>query len=108
MNLFSVDSVAIITGASSGVGRAAALTLAERGLRLSLLARSESALSEVAGEARDRGASDVLHFVCDVRDEAAVDRAVASTLVRFGGGGVLVNTAGVGFDGGGSGFPRGK
>jgi len=105
MNLFSVDSVAIITGASSGVGRAAALTLAEKGLRLSLLARSESALSEVAGEARDRGASDVLHFVCDVRDEAAVDRAVASTLVRFGRVDVLINSAGLSLNGEVDGYP---
>src|SRR5215470_14965285 len=105
MNLFSVDSVAIITGASSGVGRATALTLAEKGLRLSLLARSESALSEVAEEARDRGANDVLHFVCDVRDEAAVDRAVASTLDRFGRVDVLINGAGLSLNGEVDGYP---
>src|SRR5262250_2397872 len=105
MNLFSVDSVAIITGASSGVGRATALTLAEKGLRLSLLARSESALSEVAEAARDRGASDVLQFVCDVRDEAAVDRATASTLDHFGRVDVLINSAGLSLNGEVDGYP---
>jgi len=99
MSELSVDSVAIITGASSGIGRAAALALAEKGLRLSLLARSETALSEVAVEAGDRGASEVRYFVCDVRDEAAVDRAVASTLDHFGRVDVLINSAGLSVNG---------
>ncbi|HKQ76449.1 MAG TPA: SDR family oxidoreductase [Blastocatellia bacterium] len=99
MNGFSVDSVAIITGASSGIGRATALALAGKGLRLSLLARSEKDLSEVAEEARDRGASDVSHFVCDVRDETEVDRSVASTLDRFGRIDVLINSAGLSLNG---------
>lgn len=105
MNEFSVDSVAIITGASSGIGRATALSLAEKGLRLSLLARSESVLAEVAEEARDRGASDARHFVCDVRDEAAVDRAVASTLDHFGRIDVLINSAGLSLNGEVDGYP---
>src|SRR4030095_9206369 len=99
MNELSADSVAMITGASSGIGRATALCLAEKGLRLSLLARSERRLSEVAEEARSRGAGDARHFVCDVRDEAEVDRAVASTLDRFGRVDVLVNSAGLSLNG---------
>ncbi|MGH9936152.1 MAG: SDR family oxidoreductase, partial [Blastocatellia bacterium] len=86
----SASTVAVITGASSGIGRATALALAEKGLRLSLLARSENDLSGVAGEAKARGASGAGHFVCDVRDEAAVNRAVASTLSRFGRIDVLI------------------
>jgi len=72
----SANTVAIITGASSGIGRATALALAERGLRLALLARSESGLSDVADEAKGRGASDAAYFICDVRDESGDDRAV--------------------------------
>jgi 3-oxoacyl-[acyl-carrier protein] reductase len=95
----TANTVAVVTGASSGIGRATALAFAERGLRLALLARSENALSEVAGAARGRGASDAVYFICDVRDEAAVDRAVASTLDRFGRIDVLINSAGLSLNG---------
>lgn len=95
----SANTVAIVTGASSGIGRAAALALAERGLRLALLARSERGLSDVADEARRRGAGDAGYFICDVRDEAAVDRAVASTLGRFGRIDILINSAGLSLNG---------
>ncbi len=93
------ENVAVITGASSGIGRATALALAEKGLRLSLLARSESDLGLVETEARARGASDVCWFVCNVRDEDSVERAVASTLERFSRIDVLVNSAGLSLNG---------
>ncbi len=95
----SSNTVAIITGASSGIGRAAALALAGKGSRLSLLARSESDLSEVVEEAKARGASDVRYFACDVRDESAVDRAAAATLDGFGRIDVLINSAGLSLNG---------
>lgn len=95
----SASTVAVVTGASSGVGRATALALAERGARLALLARSERDLSLVADEARDRGAGDAVYFICDVRDEAAVDSAVASTLNRFGRIDILINSAGLSLNG---------
>jgi 3-oxoacyl-[acyl-carrier protein] reductase len=93
------EKVAIITGASSGIGRATALALAEKKLRLSLLARSESDLALVDTEAKARGASDVCRFVSDVRDEDSVERAVASTLERFGRIDVLINSAGLSLNG---------
>jgi 3-oxoacyl-[acyl-carrier protein] reductase len=99
MNELSVDSVAIITGASSGIGRATALALAEKGLRLSLLARSERELADVASEAKIRGANDVRHQVCDLRVESEVDRAVATTLEIFGRIDVLINSAGLSLNG---------
>jgi 3-oxoacyl-[acyl-carrier protein] reductase len=95
----SANTVAIVTGASSGIGRATALAFAERGWRLALLARSERGLSEVADEARARGAGDAAYFICDVRDESEVDRAVASTLDRFGRIDVLINSAGLSLNG---------
>jgi NADP-dependent 3-hydroxy acid dehydrogenase YdfG len=95
----SAGSVAVITGASSGIGRATALALAERGLRLSLLARSTNALSEVADEAKGRGASDARYFACDVRDEAAVEAAIKATLDSFGRIDTLINSAGLSLNG---------
>ncbi len=99
MQSLSEENVAVITGASSGIGRATALALAEKGLRLSLLARSEGDLALVETEARSRCASDVCWFACDVRDEDSVERAVASTLERFGRIDVLINSAGLSLNG---------
>jgi 3-oxoacyl-[acyl-carrier protein] reductase len=99
MQSLAEENVAVITGASSGIGRATALALAEKGLRLSLLARSESDLALVEAEAKSRGATDAGWFACDVRDEDSVDRAVAATLERFGRIDVLINSAGLSLNG---------
>lgn len=95
----SANKVAVITGASSGIGRATALALADKGMKLVLLARSDIGLSAVEKEARARGANDVRYFVCDVRDEMAVDRAISTTLEDFGRIDVLINSAGLSLNG---------
>jgi 3-oxoacyl-[acyl-carrier protein] reductase len=95
----SANTVAVITGASSGIGRATALALADRGARLSLLARSVTELSEVAKEAGKRGSGATRYFACDVRDETAVDHAISSTLEWFGRIDILVNSAGLSLNG---------
>lgn len=99
INDLSSNTMAIITGASSGIGRATALALAEKNLRLSLLARSKKDLAEVEAESRSLGASDVSRFGCDVREEKDVERAVAATLDRFGRIDVLINSAGLSLNG---------
>ncbi len=93
------DSVTIITGASSGIGRATALALAKQGARLCLLARSETSLARVAEEAKACGAKEVLYFPCDIREETDVERAVAATLERFGRIDILINSAGLSLNG---------
>jgi NAD(P)-dependent dehydrogenase (short-subunit alcohol dehydrogenase family) len=88
------DAVVVITGASSGIGRAAALRMARRGSSLALCARSERPLAEVAGECADAGAA-VTYRALDVGDEDAVERFAAHTVDRFGRIDVWVNNAGV-------------
>ncbi|MBO0720542.1 MAG: SDR family oxidoreductase [Blastocatellia bacterium] len=90
---------AIIAGASSGIGRAAALALAEQGARLCLLARSENLLDEVKEEACRRGAGEALRFVCDVREEADVEDSVKAALEKFGRVDILINSAGLSLNG---------
>jgi NAD(P)-dependent dehydrogenase (short-subunit alcohol dehydrogenase family) len=74
----------LITGASSGIGRATALELAGRGARLVLVARGKEALDDTAGEARVAGATAVLVHPADVTDEEAIRDAVEAGVQQFG------------------------
>lgn len=88
-----LDRVAVVTGASSGIGRATALALAERGARVSLAARTESALHELADEVRLLG-REALVVPTDVTDKEQVDRLMAKTMKRWGRVDILVANAG--------------
>jgi len=88
------QAVVAITGASSGIGRAAALRFARRGSSLALCARSLPPLEQVAAECEAGGAA-VLVEALDVADEAAVEAFAAHTEERFGRIDVWVNNAGV-------------
>lgn len=89
-----VGRVAIVTGASSGLGVAFARGLADAGARVVLAARRKDALERVAEEIAAEGA-EVLPVECDVSDATAVDALVAASLDRFGAVDILVNNAGV-------------
>jgi NAD(P)-dependent dehydrogenase (short-subunit alcohol dehydrogenase family) len=86
--------VVLITGASSGIGRAAALRLAGHGARLALAARNADALAEVARQAEALG-SEAIALPTDVTDAEQCRRAVASAVERFGALDVLLCSAGV-------------
>ena len=82
--------VALITGASAGIGAACAAEFARAGAKLSLCARSEEGLRRVAGGA------EALITAGDLTDEAVPRRVVERTLERFGAIDILINNAGIG------------
>lgn len=86
--------VALVTGASSGLGRACALALAAEGASVAVVARREAELDRVAAEARAAGAPEALGFVADLAQPGAGARAVAQALERFGGIDILIANSG--------------
>ena len=89
------ERVAIVTGASSGIGRATAIELAARGYRLSLSGRNEEALAAVVDECKRAGASRVLTTLGDLREAAVSKSLVERTLAELGRVDTLVNAAGI-------------
>jgi len=88
------NAVVVITGASSGIGRALAMSFARRGARLVLAARRVEQLEEVR-TAVTPYAADVLVVPTDVTDDAALENLVKETLAKFGQIDILINNAGV-------------
>ncbi len=86
--------VALITGASQGLGRALALAYAKEDARVVINARSEESIRPVAGEVEASGA-EVLALAADVSKSADVERLVDAAVERFDRIDVLVNNAGV-------------
>jgi NAD(P)-dependent dehydrogenase (short-subunit alcohol dehydrogenase family) len=90
MDLKLSGKVAIVTGASRGIGRAIAQTLAAEGVKLSLAARSKDQLEDLAKSLK----TDCLVQAVDLRSPDAAPAVVAATLKKFGVIDVLVNNAG--------------
>jgi NAD(P)-dependent dehydrogenase (short-subunit alcohol dehydrogenase family) len=86
--------VAVITGASKGLGKAMALALGGAGARLVLVSRNLGQLNSTAGELRALGAQAEV-FVADVTDEQQVQRLESSVVGRFGKVQILINNAGI-------------
>jgi len=88
------NAVAVVTGASSGIGRATALRLADQGADLVLVGRRAEALQELAAEVSERGRT-ALAVPADVAESAAVEGVAEQALERFGRIDVWVNNAAV-------------
>ncbi len=87
------DQVAVVTGASSGIGRATALALAERGASLALGARNTTALEQLAGQIQALG-GEALAVATDVTRREQVEALVQAALSRWGQVNILVSNAG--------------
>jgi NAD(P)-dependent dehydrogenase (short-subunit alcohol dehydrogenase family) len=93
--LFSLDGrVAVVTGGSSGIGRAMAGALAHAGARVVVVARQEKPLAQTVNELRAAGRSAVA-VSADLGDRAALERAAEEVAGEFGEPDILVNSAGV-------------
>jgi 3-oxoacyl-[acyl-carrier protein] reductase len=95
MDLGLRDKVAIITGGSEGIGKAAAQRMAEEGARVVIVARRPDVLKAAAEEIQAATEGVVLPVQGDVTEPATIDRVIKTTLDHFGRVDILVNNAGV-------------
>jgi 3-oxoacyl-[acyl-carrier protein] reductase len=86
--------IALVTGASQGIGRACALELARAGATVALAARNEAKLAEVAAEIEAAGGH-AAAFALDVASEESIKNGAKAVLDRFGKVEILVNNAGI-------------
>lgn len=89
------DQVALVTGATSGIGLATAKRFGSEGARVVIIDRHEAKARATAEQVKAAGAPDALGVACDVSREADVIAAMDATLRQFGSLTVLVNNAGV-------------
>ncbi|WP_066320174.1 3-ketoacyl-ACP reductase [Bacillus sp. FJAT-29814] len=87
--------VAFITGAGKGIGKAAALALANEGVNIGLLARTEADLKKVASEVEGLGVK-VAYAAVDIASQEDVDQAVKKLTEAIGTADILINNAGIG------------
>jgi NAD(P)-dependent dehydrogenase (short-subunit alcohol dehydrogenase family) len=90
---FLADRVAVITGASRGIGRATAVAFAGAGAKLALVGRDQAKLAETLELVRAKGA-EAHTFICDVREETQVKKLAEDVGKRFGKVHILMNNAG--------------
>jgi NAD(P)-dependent dehydrogenase (short-subunit alcohol dehydrogenase family) len=94
MDLGLQDKVAIITGGSEGIGKAAALSMAKEGARVFIVARRPEVLEQTAQEIKAATEGVVVPIPADVKDRGTAVRVVQAAMERFGRVDILVNNAG--------------
>jgi short-subunit dehydrogenase len=88
------NKTVVITGASSGIGKACALAFAKRGANIVISGRNKGNLEQAAGELRKTGAQ-VLALAGDVSSESDCKLLIEKTIEQFGGIDILINNAGI-------------
>jgi 3-oxoacyl-[acyl-carrier protein] reductase len=94
MDLGLTGKVAIVTGGSDGIGKAAARALAREGTRVAICARRPDVLQTAAEELRADTGGDVVGIVCDMTNDSQVRQLVTDVFARWGRLDILVNNAG--------------
>ncbi|MGW7850053.1 SDR family oxidoreductase [Staphylococcus xylosus] len=89
------NKVAIVTGASSGIGASIAETLSQHGVKVVLTGRNETRLSDVAKQLRENSQSEIDTHIIDVTQKDEVAKLVKETENKFGRVDILVNSAGL-------------
>jgi 3-oxoacyl-[acyl-carrier protein] reductase len=89
------DKTALVTGAASGIGRAAAIQFAREGAKVSICDINAAGLEETRRMVEEAGA-ECLAMIVNVRSQEQIEACVAATLEKFGGLQILVNNAGTG------------
>lgn len=90
------NKIAIVTGATKGIGRAIAESLVNAGAGVAITARNDDEIGTTVAELKKLGAGTAAGYVCDVRDYTQVKSVVAEVAKEFGGLDILINNAGVG------------
>jgi 3-oxoacyl-[acyl-carrier protein] reductase len=97
VDLQLAEKIAIVTGASKGLGLASARALVEEGCRVTICARGDAALTAAAAELRKLSSDSAVHAVqADVATVDGIERVVAETAQTFGGLDILINNVGLG------------
>ena len=94
MDMGLENKVAIITGGSEGIGKAAALSMAKEGARVVIVARRQEVLDQAAQEIKTATEGVVLPISADVMERGTAERVVKTTLDNFGRIDIMVNNAG--------------
>ncbi len=94
MDLGLKDKVAIVGGASKGLGRACAQVLAEEGAKVTICSRTSADLEKAADEIRSSTGAEVLTYAADLDKLESITGLISSTVEKFGGLDILVNNSG--------------
>ncbi|MCI0810812.1 MAG: SDR family NAD(P)-dependent oxidoreductase, partial [Chloroflexi bacterium] len=94
MDLGLKDKIAIIGGASKGLGRACAQVLAEEGAKVTICSRTSADLEKAADEIRKSTGAEVMTYAADLDKLESITGLISSTVEKFGGLDILVNNSG--------------